>query len=171
MALVDYFLKIEGAPGESNDKTHKDEIQVLSFSFGEALPFPDDGQQRALTPVDQARLLREPAVDRVENQPRRRRLLDDRALLRRERRESAEIVGQLRAPRGQRFADARSPVDGAATEGPNGPLQRERTVLAVRPRRVGPGGGGHHAVETAPHSLRTGPHARSNGAGLGHDVG
>jgi len=36
MALVDYFLKIDGIPGESQDKTHKDEIQVLSFSFGES---------------------------------------------------------------------------------------------------------------------------------------
>jgi len=36
MALVDYFLKIDGAPGESQDAKHKDEIQVLSFSFGES---------------------------------------------------------------------------------------------------------------------------------------
>src|SRR2546422_10518761 len=36
MALVDYFLKIDGAPGESADAKHKDEIQVLSFSFGES---------------------------------------------------------------------------------------------------------------------------------------
>ena len=35
MALVDYFLKIDGVPGESGDSKHKDEIQVLSFSFGE----------------------------------------------------------------------------------------------------------------------------------------
>jgi type VI secretion system secreted protein Hcp len=35
MAMVDYFLKIEGAPGESQDKSHKDEIQLLSFSWGE----------------------------------------------------------------------------------------------------------------------------------------
>src|SRR5262245_57925009 len=34
MALVDYFLKIDGIPGESGDAKHKDEIQVLSFSFG-----------------------------------------------------------------------------------------------------------------------------------------
>src|SRR2546421_7469227 len=34
MALVDYFLKIEGIQGESPDAKHKDEIQVLSFSFG-----------------------------------------------------------------------------------------------------------------------------------------
>jgi len=36
MALVDYFLKIDGAPGESQDAKHKDEINVLSFSFGES---------------------------------------------------------------------------------------------------------------------------------------
>jgi type VI secretion system secreted protein Hcp len=35
MALVDYFLKIDGIPGESQDSKHKDEIDVLSFSFGE----------------------------------------------------------------------------------------------------------------------------------------
>lgn len=36
MALVDYFLKIDGVPGESGDAKHKDEIQLLSFSFGES---------------------------------------------------------------------------------------------------------------------------------------
>ncbi len=35
MAMVDYFLKIDGIPGESKDAKHKDEIQMLSFSFGE----------------------------------------------------------------------------------------------------------------------------------------
>jgi type VI secretion system secreted protein Hcp len=34
MALVDYFLKIEGVPGESADHKHKGEIQIDSFSFG-----------------------------------------------------------------------------------------------------------------------------------------
>ena len=34
MAAVDYFLKIEGIPGEATDHKHKDEINVLSFSFG-----------------------------------------------------------------------------------------------------------------------------------------
>jgi len=34
MAAVDYFLKIDGIPGESPDSKHKDEIQILSFSFG-----------------------------------------------------------------------------------------------------------------------------------------
>jgi type VI secretion system secreted protein Hcp len=32
---VDYFLKIDGIPGESQDAKHKDEIQLLSFSWGE----------------------------------------------------------------------------------------------------------------------------------------
>jgi len=36
MALVDYFLKIDGIPGESGDSKHKDEIQVESWSFGES---------------------------------------------------------------------------------------------------------------------------------------
>ncbi len=31
---VDYFLKIEGAPGESTDSKHKGEIQLESFSWG-----------------------------------------------------------------------------------------------------------------------------------------
>jgi len=35
MAAVDYFLKIDGIDGSSNDKTHKGEIEVESFSWGE----------------------------------------------------------------------------------------------------------------------------------------
>jgi type VI secretion system secreted protein Hcp len=35
MAIVDYFLKIDGIEGESGDKTHKNEIQLESWSFGE----------------------------------------------------------------------------------------------------------------------------------------
>jgi len=31
MAAVDYFLKIDGAPGESMDAKHKNEIQIYSF--------------------------------------------------------------------------------------------------------------------------------------------
>ncbi len=34
MATVDYFLKIDGIQGESQDKTHKNEIQLNSFSWG-----------------------------------------------------------------------------------------------------------------------------------------
>ncbi len=33
---VDYFLKIDGIQGESQDSNHKDEIQLLSFSWGGA---------------------------------------------------------------------------------------------------------------------------------------
>jgi type VI secretion system secreted protein Hcp len=35
MAQVDYFLKIEGIPGESADKKHSGEIDVESWSWGE----------------------------------------------------------------------------------------------------------------------------------------
>jgi len=35
MALVDYFLKIDGFKGECQDSKHKDEIEVESFSWGE----------------------------------------------------------------------------------------------------------------------------------------
>ena len=34
MAQVDFFLKIDGVKGESQDATHKDEIEIMSFSFG-----------------------------------------------------------------------------------------------------------------------------------------
>jgi type VI secretion system secreted protein Hcp len=36
MAAVDYFLKIDGIKGESQDKSHKDEMDVQSFSWGMA---------------------------------------------------------------------------------------------------------------------------------------
>lgn len=32
----DYFLKIDGIEGESKDKKHKDEIDILSFQWGES---------------------------------------------------------------------------------------------------------------------------------------
>jgi len=35
MAAVDFFLKIDGIPGESTDFAHKGEIQVASWSWGE----------------------------------------------------------------------------------------------------------------------------------------
>ena len=35
MAAVDYFLKIDGIPGESQDSKHKDEIEIQSWSWGE----------------------------------------------------------------------------------------------------------------------------------------
>ena len=34
MAEYDYFIKIDQIPGESTDDKHKDEIEVLSYSFG-----------------------------------------------------------------------------------------------------------------------------------------
>nr|WP_319387251.1 type VI secretion system tube protein Hcp [uncultured Roseibium sp.] len=34
MAKVDCFLKLDGIKGESQDKTHKDEIDILSWSWG-----------------------------------------------------------------------------------------------------------------------------------------
>ncbi|MGO9094459.1 MAG: Hcp family type VI secretion system effector [Bryobacteraceae bacterium] len=34
MALVDYFLKLDGIYGESNDSKHKGEIEIESFSWG-----------------------------------------------------------------------------------------------------------------------------------------
>lgn len=36
MAAVDYFLKIDGIEGESQDKTHKNEVECLSWSWGES---------------------------------------------------------------------------------------------------------------------------------------
>jgi type VI secretion system secreted protein Hcp len=38
MAVVDYFLKLEGVPGESQDDKHKGEIEIDSFSFGLSQP-------------------------------------------------------------------------------------------------------------------------------------
>ncbi len=38
MAAVDYFLKIDGIEGESLDNAHKNEIDVLSWSWGLSLP-------------------------------------------------------------------------------------------------------------------------------------
>ena len=35
MASVDYFLKIDGIAGESQDHKHKDEIELTSWSWGE----------------------------------------------------------------------------------------------------------------------------------------
>jgi type VI secretion system secreted protein Hcp len=35
---IDYFLRIDGIPGESVDSKHKDEIEVLSWSWGESNP-------------------------------------------------------------------------------------------------------------------------------------
>lgn len=37
-AAVDYFLKIEGIPGESADEQHRDEIEIYSWSWGASNP-------------------------------------------------------------------------------------------------------------------------------------
>jgi len=36
--MADYFLKIDGVAGESLDERHRDEIEVLAFSWGESHP-------------------------------------------------------------------------------------------------------------------------------------
>jgi type VI secretion system secreted protein Hcp len=38
IVAVDYFLKIDGVPGESSDAKHKGEIQLDSFGWGETSP-------------------------------------------------------------------------------------------------------------------------------------
>jgi type VI secretion system secreted protein Hcp len=40
---IDYFLRIDGVPGESLDSKHKGEIDVESWSWGEANPVPPGG--------------------------------------------------------------------------------------------------------------------------------
>ncbi len=42
-AAVDYFLKIDGIDGESTDKDHKGEIDVLSWSWGMSQSGSADG--------------------------------------------------------------------------------------------------------------------------------
>src|SRR3954468_11677875 len=36
--MADYFLKIDGIAGESLDERHRDQIEVLAFSWGESHP-------------------------------------------------------------------------------------------------------------------------------------
>lgn len=43
MAAADYFLKIEGVPGESLDVQHKGEIDIASFSWGMSNPATRSG--------------------------------------------------------------------------------------------------------------------------------
>jgi type VI secretion system secreted protein Hcp len=40
---VDYFLKIDGIDGESTDAKHKNEIEVLSWTWGESVPVGHPG--------------------------------------------------------------------------------------------------------------------------------
>jgi type VI secretion system secreted protein Hcp len=41
--VQDYFLKIDGIPGESVDSKHKDEIELVSFSWGVTQSGPGPG--------------------------------------------------------------------------------------------------------------------------------
>jgi type VI secretion system secreted protein Hcp len=43
--VQDYFLKIDGIPGESGDAKHKDEIELVAFSWGvtQSAPMPGVG--------------------------------------------------------------------------------------------------------------------------------
>jgi type VI secretion system secreted protein Hcp len=41
--MADYFLRVDGVPGESNDAKHKGEIEVLSWSWGEVNEAPPRG--------------------------------------------------------------------------------------------------------------------------------
>ena len=43
---VNMFLKLDGVTGESTHKGHKDEIEVLSFSWGVAHPVPATRNER-----------------------------------------------------------------------------------------------------------------------------
>jgi len=46
-AAVEMFLNIEGIEGESKDKTHVDEIDVLAWSWGPSIaPSPAGGRER-----------------------------------------------------------------------------------------------------------------------------
>src|SRR5215204_7076957 len=40
---IDYFLRIDGVPGESIDDKHKGEIDVEAWSWGESNPRPPEG--------------------------------------------------------------------------------------------------------------------------------
>ena len=47
-ATFDEFLKIDGVPGESQDATHKNEIEVLSFAWGVG---PNDARKPVTCPT------------------------------------------------------------------------------------------------------------------------
>jgi type VI secretion system secreted protein Hcp len=49
MAKVDYFLKLDGIEGESADRDHKGEIEILSFSWGLSQPEEAGGEGGAGT--------------------------------------------------------------------------------------------------------------------------
>lgn len=66
MANVDFFLKIEGIDGESTDDKHKNEIDVLSFSWGIANP-SRQGSPGKLSPARKATLTDFSIVKRVDS--------------------------------------------------------------------------------------------------------
>jgi len=41
--MADYFLRVDGVPGESTDAKHKGDIEVLSWSWGEVNEAPPRG--------------------------------------------------------------------------------------------------------------------------------
>src|SRR5262245_35460381 len=49
LATVDYFLKIDGIPGESIDAAHVDEIEVLAWSWGAAIQHPSGSGKTVCT--------------------------------------------------------------------------------------------------------------------------
>ena len=51
MAAFDYFLKLDGIPGESVDAKHKGEIDVLSWSWGESQPIAAERRAAARAPA------------------------------------------------------------------------------------------------------------------------
>ena len=46
---VDMFIKIGDLKGESSDKSHKDEIDVLAWSWGMSLAFRAEDRYRVIT--------------------------------------------------------------------------------------------------------------------------
>ncbi len=54
---VDYFLKIDGIPGESTDSRHKDEIEVLAWNWGESLATTSRGSGSAAGKVQMRPIL------------------------------------------------------------------------------------------------------------------
>jgi hypothetical protein len=48
-AASDYFLKLEGVPGESKDDGHRQQIEILAFGWGETRDVDGNGAADALT--------------------------------------------------------------------------------------------------------------------------
>jgi type VI secretion system secreted protein Hcp len=56
MAAFDYFLRVDGIPGESADAKHKGEIELLSWSWGETQETASSGSGGATGKVDMSDL-------------------------------------------------------------------------------------------------------------------